>query len=346
MSIKIVEKNDGLICVKWTTEFPEITKRERKTEDFQLNRYRYLNCVSNFNISLAYKNDYYSPATNKNLNLHLKQLEDSNNGSTSSKEKETDVEKYYREPYTVWMTCGENKKATKFFFKKPSAESAWISAEFSVTPLPKQLTFQIWIQFNTFGLGEMNVLVNQLTDMFLEQTNCDVQFHLPRDQIIGGHIFILSARSDVFAFMFKTDMQEANIGKVVIKDIQPEIFKELLHFIYSGRTKESLTEETAQSLIIAADKYDIKSLKKEGVRYLFTQIREDNAIELLIWGHLHLVEKLKDAALNFVAENFKTIFETDKWQELTEKYPELCLLTTRRLVKLPIEVTPKKKCLV
>jgi hypothetical protein len=276
----------------------------------------------------------------------LKQLEDSNNGSSSSEENKTEVEKYYREPCTVWMTCGENKKATKFFFKKSSTSSEWISTDFSFTPLPRQLTFRIWIQFNTFGLGEMNVLVNQMTDMFLQQTNCDVQFHLPRNQKIGGHIFILSARRDVFAAMFKTDMKEAKTGKVVIKDIQPEIFKELLHFIYSGRTKDSLTEETAQPLIIAADKYDIKSLKKEGVRYLLTQIRADNAIELLIWGHLHSAEKLKNAALNFVAENFKTIFETDEWRELTEKYPELCLLTTRRMVELPIEVTPKRKRLV
>jgi speckle-type POZ protein len=227
----------------------------------------------------------------------------------------------------VW---GE-QKATKFFFKKPSAESAWISDAFSVTPLKIQLTFQIWIKFNTFGLGEMNVLVNQMTDMFLEQTNCDVQFHLPRDQKIGGHIFILSDRSDVFATMFKIDMQEAKTGIVVIKDIQPEIFKELMHFIYSGRTNESLTEETAQPLTIAAEKYDIKSLKN--VRYLLTQIRADNAIDLLILGHLHSAEKLKNAALDFVVENFKTIFETDEWQELTEKYPELCLLTTRRMIE-------------
>ncbi|EFX88135.1 hypothetical protein DAPPUDRAFT_34136, partial [Daphnia pulex] len=145
----------------------------------------------------------------------------------------------------------------------------------------------------------------------------------PRDQKIGGHIFILSDRSDVFATMFKTDMQEAKTGIVDIKDIQPEIFKELLHFIYSGRTKESLTEDTAQPLIIAAEKYDIKSLKNESVRYLLTQIRADNAIDLLILGHLHSAEKLKHAALDFVVENFKTIFETDEWQELTEKYPEL-----------------------
>lgn len=325
MSIKIVEKNGGLACVKWTTGIPDFTRNDRNAEDFQLNRYRYLNCISHLNISLTCSAD-------NSLNLHLKQLEDSNNSSSSSKEKETDV-KNFRQPCTVWMTCGENKKATKIFFQKPSAESAWISDTFSVTPPKIQLTFQIWIKFNTFGLGEMNVLVNQLTDMFLYQTNCDVQFHLPRDQKIGGHIFILSARSDVFATMFKIDMQEAKTGIVDIKDIQPEIFKELLHFIYSGRTKESLTEETAQPLIIAAEKYDIKSLKNEGVRYLLTQIRADNAIDLLILGHLHLAEKLKNAALDFVVENFKTIFETDEWQALTEKYPELCLLTTRRMIE-------------
>ena len=337
MSIVVVEKNEGLFCVKWTTTSPKDSTYERKTEEFQLNRYRYLNCISNFSISLAHKSDFGYRATDNTFNFYLKQLKDY---PSLSEEKKTNV--YGRQPCTVWMTAGNNKDK-KFVFKKQSTESEWKSDDFTVTPLKEQLTFRIWIQFNTFGLGEMTVLVNQLTDMFIQQTNCDVQFHLPRNQKIGGHVLILAARSPVFATMFATDMLEAKTGKVVIKDIQPEIFKELLHFIYSGRTKESLTEETAQPLIIAADKYDVKSLKKEGVRYLLTQIRASNAIDLLIWGHLHSAEKLKNAALNFVAENFKTIFETIEWKELTESYPELCLLTTRRMVELPIEVAPKKK---
>lgn len=361
MSIEVVENNEGLFCVKWTTTTPkkfsehddelseyddelsdddEVSTNERKTDEFQLNRYRYLNCISNFSISLAHKSDLCYRATNNTFNLYLKQLKDY---PSLSEEKKTNVEKVYgRQPCTVWMTA-ENNKDKKIVFKKPSTESDWKSDDFTVTPLKEQLTFLIWIQFNTFGLGEMTVLVNQLTDMFIQQINCDVQFHLPRNQKIGGHVSILAARSPVFAIMFTTDMLEAKTGKVVIKDIKPEIFKELLHFIYSGRTKESLTEETAQPLIIAADKYDVKSLKKEGVRYLLTQIRASNAIDLLIWGHLHSAEKLKNAALNFVAENFKTIFETIEWQGLTESYPELCLLTTRRMVELPIEVAPKKK---
>lgn len=48
-------------------------------------------------------------------------------------------------------------------------------------------------------------------------------------------------------------MVEAKTGQVFIKDILPNIFKEMLHYIYSGRTATGLTEITAQPLYVAAE---------------------------------------------------------------------------------------------
>ena len=74
------------------------------------------------------------------------------------------------------------------------------------------------------------------------------------DQQIGGHVNALSIRSPVFAAMFENDMKESKTGRVIIQDICPKVFKQLLQFIYSGLVYEPLTENTAQSLYVAADK--------------------------------------------------------------------------------------------
>jgi speckle-type POZ protein len=60
--------------------------------------------------------------------------------------------------------------------------------------------------------------------------------------------------------MFKHDMLEAKTGEGAIKQIDQEIFKELLHFIYLGRTSEHLNEIKARPLFLAADKYEIMDL--------------------------------------------------------------------------------------
>lgn len=62
----------------------------------------------------------------------------------------------------------------------------------------------------------------------------------------GGKVFpchklIMSARSPVFKAMFVVQMKESKSGKVTIEDIKPEIMTEMLHFIYTGLVKDSVT---------------------------------------------------------------------------------------------------------
>ncbi|KAK4015109.1 hypothetical protein OUZ56_030099 [Daphnia magna] len=123
------------------------------------------------------------------------------------------------------------------------------------------------------------------------------------DEPIGGHVILLSARSSVFAAMFHGGMQETSTRKVCIKDIKLDIFKQLLHYIYSGRTSTKLSEENAQPLFVAADMYDIEDLKDECVQFLLTCIKLENAINLMAWVHVHEVDSLKEAALAFVASH-------------------------------------------
>jgi speckle-type POZ protein len=166
--------------------------------------------------------------------------------------------------------------------------------------------------------------------VFVEQTNCDVEFLFEDEEKIGGHISILAARSPVFSAMFYHNLQESETGKVFVQDIRPQIFKEMLHYIYSGQTLAPLTDAIAQPLFVVSDKYDIEDLKEKCVRYLLRSVRKSNAVDLLVWANLHSVEKIQEAALDFVAGNFKTICHSNEWENLMKNYPELGFLVTRR----------------
>ena len=72
-------------------------------------------------------------------------------------------------------------------------------------------------------------------------------------EVIKANKFMLVARSPVFARMFQSDMIEASTNSVEITDINPNVFKKVLSFIYSGIIVGLSSLTVIQEIIIAAD---------------------------------------------------------------------------------------------
>lgn len=73
------------------------------------------------------------------------------------------------------------------------------------------------------------------------------------DQRFPVHKALLASRSPVFAGMFRhIEMEESKQGVVQIKDLEPEVLKEMLKFIYTGKATQ--LETMADELLSAADK--------------------------------------------------------------------------------------------
>ena len=75
----------------------------------------------------------------------------------------------------------------------------------------------------------------------------DEEFHCHRN--------ILAGRSPVFKAMFLSEMIENTSRTVDIRDIRPEVAREMLQFIYSGSTKEDVLKEKSKELLAAAERY-------------------------------------------------------------------------------------------
>ena len=196
------------------------------------------------------------------------------------------------------------------------------------------LNFQLWFKLNdqSTPYAEKNAL-KQFSTLYANQAHCDINFIFENSQSVGGHKYFLAARSPVFYAMFQHEMQEAKTGQVVITDIQPDIFRELLFFIYSGQLETPLTEEKAKMLFVAADKYDIGDLKTMCLRFLVPYIHTKNVLHLLVWAQNFSVDKIKEATLDFVAVYFDKVCLTEEWVNFTRNYPDLTVLATREMVK-------------
>jgi speckle-type POZ protein len=161
-------------------------------------------------------------------------------------------------------------------------------------------------------------LITHLDGLFNDMSSSDVRFNIGGREF-RAHKLILSARSKYFAAMFQHPMKEQSTNQVKIEDIEPEVFDQLLRFIYTGRVPLDKLETMAAGLFIAADKYLLDELKMKCENYLFSQMSPDNCVILLLHGDLqNPSEHLKEAA-KFFRRNPSQVMATDKWEKMKQE---------------------------
>ncbi|XP_042907724.1 speckle-type POZ protein B isoform X2 [Parasteatoda tepidariorum] len=129
---------------------------------------------------------------------------------------------------------------------------------------------------------------------------------------IKAHKIILQARSPVFHKMFT---HETAVNPIVISDIGPETMKRLLNFLYTGTTDECGFEELLE-LYYAADKYEVISLRDSCKMELLNFLQVNNACYLFVLANRHSDEVFKNEVVQFISANFKSVVETESFDEL------------------------------
>jgi len=132
---------------------------------------------------------------------------------------------------------------------------------------------------------------------------------------------MLTARSPVFKSMFQHDTKENKTNVVNLKDIEPKILEEMLHYIHTGETTN--IRRIARKLLAAADFYQLDQLKTSCQEVLSETLDAENSIELLILGDLYSAPKLRKNALKFVSENMTAVSSSCDWKEKLAEYPSL-----------------------
>ncbi|PNF43563.1 hypothetical protein B7P43_G03925 [Cryptotermes secundus] len=124
-----------------------------------------------------------------------------------------------------------------------------------------------------------------------------------------AHKAILAARSPVFAAMFENEMEERKHNRVEITDVDHEVLREMLRFIYTG--KATNLEKMAGDLLAAADKYALERLKFMCEEALCTNLSTENVTDILILADLHSADHLKAQSIAFIKTRPTT---TKKWK--------------------------------
>jgi speckle-type POZ protein len=134
-----------------------------------------------------------------------------------------------------------------------------------------------------------------------------------------AHGDILIAASPVMAAMLEDGkFTEGQTKTITVTDIEPTVFKHLLWYIYTGSAPRLGEESIMMPLYLAADKYQLYTLKDICEEGLIQNLKLENAVVYLSWAYSHLLPKLKEASANFLVKHRreKELWDQPEWKEL------------------------------
>ena len=168
----------------------------------------------------------------------------------------------------------------------------------------------------------------------------DVTFHVGGEKFLA-HKFVLAATSSVFNAELLGVMKE-NVGSPIeIHEMEPNVFKCLLHFIYTD-SLPVLDVVMAGHLLVAADRYNIGRLKLLCEHKLCSHIDANMVATSLALAEQHSCNGLKEACLQFLTtpSNLEAMMASDGYQHLKISCPSALKELIARL--LPVEMKAAK----
>jgi speckle-type POZ protein len=141
----------------------------------------------------------------------------------------------------------------------------------------------------------------------LLETNlgADVTFSVGAETF-KAHKIVLATRSPVFKAELYGPMKEEGMGPITIKDVQPDVFKALLHFIYTDSLPplDALEaddhSEMIRHLLVAAERFAIERLKLICQSFLCENLNVQTVATTLALADQHNCDVLKEACIEFI----------------------------------------------
>ena len=152
-----------------------------------------------------------------------------------------------------------------------------------------------------------------------------------------AHESVLGARSPVFAKMFEHNLQESATSSISVSDIKPEVFKEVLSFIYTNQVPHLST--MAPQLLYTAEKYQLDDLKARCEQFLSCNLQVSNAVQTLLLAQTYNAGQLKQNTLLFIAEYIDKVRESSDWESVKSN----CNLMDELIRRMAEPVAKKRK---
>ena len=125
-------------------------------------------------------------------------------------------------------------------------------------------------------------------------------------------------------------MKESKAQHVTIDDMQPAVFRALLHFIYTDSLPDDVDQNAGVSksdliwhLLVAADRYAVDRLKSLCERILCKNLEVETLSATLALAYQHNCDRLKGICLDFISISsvMDAVMATDGYKDLKMTCP-------------------------
>ncbi|XP_048245042.1 BTB/POZ domain-containing protein 6-like isoform X1 [Haliotis rufescens] len=142
---------------------------------------------------------------------------------------------------------------------------------------------------------------------------CDVTFRVGSEkQVVRAHRYVLVSRSCVFHAMFCGPLAET--GEVTIPDIEADIFKEFLRYVYTDQA--TIDAETVTGLKYTSRKYSLDALYKLCETFLEQSLSEDNVCQILEECHCYGELDVEQKVLEILTQGGKEVIQSPGFVKL------------------------------
>ncbi|WVZ50351.1 LOW QUALITY PROTEIN: hypothetical protein U9M48_001610 [Paspalum notatum var. saurae] len=162
----------------------------------------------------------------------------------------------------------------------------------------------------------------QIGRLFSSGEGRDVTFVVAGEEF-PAHRCVLAARSSVFRAELLGAMKEKAMDRIEIFDMEPRVFKAMLHFMYTDTVPEFVDEEDDefelfQHLLVAADRYDLERLKRICEKKLCSDMDASTVATALALAERHGCRGLKKACFKLLMypSHLKTAMATEGFDHL------------------------------
>jgi len=147
------------------------------------------------------------------------------------------------------------------------------------------------------------------------------------DKTFQCHKCILAMHSKVFERMLNSNMEESLSNTVEIDDIDSKSLEIFLRFLYTFKLPSNMTAQTAEAVMLCADKYGVEPLVVEALGRLLGVVSIDTAatayVKVVQYGSVLQARGFKAKLLDFIGRNLKAVCNTSGWKHATTTYPQI-----------------------
>ncbi|XP_057325963.1 TD and POZ domain-containing protein 5-like [Microplitis mediator] len=173
-----------------------------------------------------------------------------------------------------------------------------------------------WLGFTDDFYSSLS-LQKGLRDYCLQSDFADLGIEIG-DDILPVHKIILVAQSKKFLKKINDDN-----ASIEINDVDSETMKEVLMFLYTGKTKAAEETEVARKVFSAATNYEILQLKSLCENTLMRNMAIDNVLAIVDMAYKLKATKLYEKSLAYMVKNREEILKLKDFKSNCVNNPEM-----------------------